>query len=488
MFYQGLLADEADLSWPKRWNGSMSSAAQTTKDRPAPARRWFAREASAMLALSGPLVLANIAQSAMTTTDLMMLGRLSPKALAAGALGYNLFLPLLLFGVGLVGAVAPLAASHVGANPGDAIGVRRIAHQSFLTALALAAPMWVVLWNAEALLIAFGEEPDLAQQAAVYLRGMLWALGPAFLFFAARSIFAALSRTGPTLLAGLLAVGVNAVANYALIFGKFGLPALGIFGSGLATFLSQCFMLLVLVFYGFVDPHLAQYRLFNTWWRVDGRGLRDLWRLGAPIGATIMFEVTIFAATVFLMGLIGAASLEAHAIAIQIASLAFMVPLGISQAATVRVGHAYGAGDAQGVSRAGWTALAIGLGFMVLSAMTMLVFPRLLMSGFIDVNALADAEVVALAATFLRIAALFQIFDGAQSVAAGMLRGVQDARTPMLLALFGYWGIGLPTGAFLAFKTSLAGEGLWIGLACGLACVSLSLIGRWRLRERAGFL
>jgi multidrug resistance protein, MATE family len=487
MFYQGVLADEVDLSWPKRWNGSMLQAVKPNGDIASPPRRWFAREAAATLALSGPLVVANIAQSAMTTTDLMMLGWLSPKALAAGALGYNLFLPLLLFGIGLIGAVAPLAASHVGANPGDAPGVRRIAHQSFLTALALALPMWAVLWNAKSLLIAFGEQPDLAEQAGIYLRGMLWALAPAFLFFAARSIFAALSRTGPTLLAGLLAVGVNALANYALIFGKLGLPALGIFGSGLATFLSQCFMLLVLVFYSFVDPHLARYRLFNSWWRVDRRSLGALWRLGAPIGGTITFEVTIFAASVFLMGLIGSASLEAHAIAIQIASLAFMVPLGISQAATVRVGHAYGARDAQAVSRAGWTALTIGLGFMVLSAMTMLLFPRFLMSGFIDVDALADAEIVALAGAFLRIAALFQIFDGAQAVAAGMLRGVQDARTPMLIALFGYWGIGLPTGAFLAFKTSLAGEGLWIGLACGLACVSLLLIARWRLRESAGF-
>jgi MATE family multidrug resistance protein len=456
-------------------------------ERRAPARLWLAQEIVATLALSWPLIVANIAQSAMTTTDLMMLGWLSPRALAAGALGFNLFLPMLLFGVGLTSAVAPIAASLIGADSRDVAGPRRAAHQSFISAIGLAVPMWAVLWNARNILLAFGEAPDLAALAAVYLHGLQWALAPAFLFFAARSVFAALNRTGPTLLAGVLAVGINAFANYALIFGKFGAPALGVFGSGMATFISQCFMLLVLVFYAFIDPHLARYRLFSGVWRVDWRRLKQLWRLGAPIGATIMFEITIFAASVILMGLIGAAALAAHAVVFQIASMAFMVPLGLSQAATVRVGHAYGARDAVGVSRAGWTALTIGLGFMVLSASTMLLFPKFLLSGFVDVEAVANADIVARAGVFLRVAALFQIFDGAQAVGAGMLRGVHDARTPMLIALFGYWGIGLPVGALLAFATPLSGVGLWIGLACGLACVSVLLLARWRLRERAGF-
>jgi MATE family multidrug resistance protein len=456
-------------------------------ERATPPHRWFMRESLAMVALSWPLIVANVAQSAMTTTDLMMMGWLSPKALAAGALGFNLFLPMLLFGIGLTSAVAPIVASLVGAHPADIVGPRLAAHQAFLSALALAAPMWAVLWHAKTILLAFGEEPDLAALAAAYLHGLQWALAPAFLFFAARSVFAALNRTGPTLLAGVLAVGINALANYLLIFGKFGLPTLGVFGSGLATFISQCFMLLVLVFYAFLDRRLARYRLFGGPWRIDWVKLRQLWRLGAPIGLTITFEITIFAASVILMGLIGAAALAAHAVVFQIASMAFMVPLGISQAATVRVGHAFGARDRGNVSRSGWTALAIGLAFMVLSASTMLLFPKLLLSAFVDVDAPANAEIVARAQAFLRVAALFQIFDGAQAVAAGMLRGVHDARTPMLIALFGYWGIGLPVGALLAFATPLAGVGLWIGLACGLACVSVLLLARWRLREQAGF-
>jgi multidrug resistance protein, MATE family len=455
--------------------------------RAAPPSSGYAREAAAMLALSWPLVVANVAQSGMTTTDLMMLGWLSPKALAAGALGFNLFLPLLLFGVGLTSAVAPIVARIVGADPSDAAGPRRAAHQAFISALIMALPMWMVLWNAERILIAFGEDPELAAMAATYLHGLQWALAPAFLFFTARSVFAALNRTGPTLLACVLAVGVNAAGNYVLIFGKLGLPALGVFGSGLATFISQCFMLIVLVLYAFIDPHLARHRLFAGSWRIDWAQLAQLWRLGAPIGMTITFEITIFAAAVFLMGLIGAGALEAHAAVFQVASLAFMVPLGVGQAATVRVGLAFGAQNRSGVSRAGWTALTICMGFMILSASTMLLFPRFLLSGFIDVNAPANAETVRLAEAFLRVAALFQIFDGAQAVAAGMLRGLHDARAPMFIALFGYWGVGLPVGAWLAFKTPLAGVGLWIGLACGLACVAALLIARWRLRERAGF-
>jgi multidrug resistance protein, MATE family len=465
----------------------MLQIVNTDQPRAAPPSAGFAREAAAMLALSWPLVVANVAQSGMTTTDLMMLGWLSPKALAAGALGFNLFLPLLLFGVGLTSAVAPIVARIVGAAPSDVAGPRRAAHQAFISALILALPMWALLWNAERILIAFGEDPELAALAASYLHGLQWALAPAFLFFAARSVFAALNRTGPTLLACVLAVAVNATANYVMIFGKLGLPALGVFGSGLATFISQSFMLMVLALYAFVDPHLARHQLFAGPWRIDWAQFAQLWRLGAPIGMTITFEITIFAAAVFLMGLIGAGALEAHAAVFQVASLAFMVPLGVGQAATVRVGLAFGARDRSGVSRAGWTALAICMGFMILSASTMLLFPRFLLSGFIDVDAPANAQTVQLAEAFLRVAALFQIFDGAQAVAAGMLRGLHDARAPMFIALFGYWGVGLPVGAWLAFKTPLAGVGLWIGLACGLACVAALLIARWRLRERAGF-
>jgi len=417
----------------------------------------------------------------------MMLGRLSPEALAAGALGFNLFMPLFLFGIGLVSAASPIAASLVGADSTDLVGPRRAAHQAFLSVVILVLPMWAILWNAQYILVAFGEEPGLAAQAGTYLHGYQWCLAPAFLFFAARSVFAALRRTAPTLIAGLVGVAINAALNYLLIFGKLGFPAWGVFGSGLATSLSQLAMLGLLVAYSFFDPLLRRHRLFSGVWRLHWESFAQLWRLGAPTGAMIAVEIAIFASTVLVMGLIGKAALEAHAMVFQIASLAFMVPLGVSQAATVRVGHAYGARDAGQVSRAGWTAFWMVLAFMGTSAATMLLIPRFLLSGFIDVSAPANAQVVAFALSFVQIAALFQIFDGAQAVGAGMLRGVHDARLPMLIAFFGYWVVGAPIGIYLAFRTPLSGLGLWIGLAVGLAFVAVLLLSRWRQKERAGF-
>ncbi|HYC25932.1 MAG TPA: MATE family efflux transporter [Roseiarcus sp.] len=464
----------------------MNQAVRTETLR-APSSPWLVREAAAAARLGWPLVLANIATNAMNVTDIMMLGWLSPGALAAGALGFNLYLPLLIFGIGVVSASAPIVARMIGADPRDREGPRRAAHHTFVSAIALCLPTWIVLWNSRAILIGLGEPAELATDAATYVHGLQWALAPNLFFFALRSVFSALDRPGPTLLAGVLAVAVNAFANWVFIFGRFGFPALGVFGSGMATCLSQTVMLLILAAYAFLDRHLSSYDLFGGPWRLDWRSLAEIWRLGAPIGATIVFEVSIFAASMLLMGLIGTASLEAHAIVFQIASFAFMVPLGLAQAATVRVGHAFGARDRRAISRAGWAPFGLVLAFMLIPAAAMLSLPGLLISPFVDIADPANGEIVVFARQFLIVAALFQLFDGAQVVTAGMLRGLHDAHAPMLIALAGYWGVGLPLGAALAFLTPLGGLGLWIGLASGLATVATMLIARWRLRERSGF-
>ena len=445
------------------------------------------REIVATFALSWPIVLTNLAMNLMTTTDVMLLGWLSPEALAAGSLGFNLYLPLMLFCIGIVGAAAPIAASRIGADASDTEGVRRIGHQALLGSLLLALPAWAILWNAAPILRAIGEPPELAASAGLYMHGLQWALAPAMLSFSTRSIFAALNRTGAVMAASLIAVVFNALANYALIFGHFGAPALGIFGSGLATSLSHLLMFSLLAGYSFLDPRLRTVGLFSRLWRPHAASLAQLWRLGLPIGATIAAEISVFSFSALAMGLIGPDAIEAHAIVIQIAATAFMVPLGLGQAASVRVGHAFGARDRVAVSRAGWTAFAMTMAFVAVSAGTMLAFPRLLISPFIATEAAANAAVVALALSFLRIAAIFQLFDGGQAALANMLRGVHDSRWPMIMALAGYWGIGMPTGLTLAFLTPLRGLGLWIGLAIGLATVALMLLGRWRGKERRGF-
>ena len=462
----------------------MSAAPQslrvTAADRP------LRRELGATFALSWPIILVNVAISLMTVTDIMMLGWLSPRALAAGALGFNLYLPPFLFGTGVVSALSPIAASMVGAGE-EAAALRRATHQALLSALLIALVTWFALWWTTDILKFIGEEPDLAQDAGTYMLGFQWSLAPSLLFFAARSAFFALERPRPILVAGLAAVAFNALANYALIFGRLGMPALGIFGSGLATTLSQTLMVVLLVAVSLIDPRLRRLQLFAFPWRVASREMTALWRLGLPIGGTIVAEVGVFASSTLLVGLIDRAALEAHTIALQIVSLAFMVPLGLGQAATIRVGHAYGAGDVAALRRAGWSAFGLTLVFALLSAATMLGAPRLLIAPFLDVAAPENQTAVAIATTLLGIAALFQIFDASQATLANMLRGIHDLRVPLLIALLGYWGVGAPVGLVLGFLTPLGAVGVWIGLALGLAVVAVLLLLRWIGKERRGF-
>ena len=454
---------------------------------PGAANARLRREIVATFALCWPIVLTNLAMNLMTTTDVMMLGWLSPEALAAGSLGFNLYLPMMLFCIGVVGAAAPIAAARIGADGRDRQGVRRIGQQALISSLLLALPVWSILWNAASILRAIGEPPDLAANAGLYVHGLQWAVAPLLLSFSTRSIFAALNRTGAVLAASLIAVVFNALANYALIFGHFGAPAWGIFGSGMATSLSHLLMFSLLASYSFLDPRLRPVGLFSSLWRPHAASLAQLWRLGLPIGATIAAEISVFSFSALAMGLIGPGSIEAHAIVIQIAATAFMVPLGLGQAASVRVGHAFGARDRAAVSLAGWTAFGMTMVFVAASAATMFAFPRLLISPFIATEAPANAAVVALALSFLRVAAIFQVFDGGQAALANMLRGVHDSSWPMMMALTGYWAIGMPIGLALGFLTPLRGLGLWIGLAVGLAAVALMLLGRWLGKERAGF-
>jgi MATE family multidrug resistance protein len=449
-------------------------------------RQAWLGEGRATLTLSWPIILTNLAQMALNTTDVVMMGRLGPDALAAGALGFNLYFPLCIFGIGVISAVAPMVAREVGARPSSVRDVRRTVRQGFWAATAITVPMWAILWFAEPILVAMGQEPALAAGAQNYVRGLQWAYLPFLFYLVLRSFVTALERPLWALLIVGAAVPLNAFAVWCLMFGRLGFPRLELFGAGLATSLVSATMFAGLAALTLRDRKFRRYHLFGRFWRADWPRFRGLWRLGLPIAATLVFEVSIFNAAVFLMGLVGPTALAAHAIAIQIASLTFMVPLGFSQAVTVRVGRAFGAGDTEGITRAGWTAYAMGVGFMALTACVMLFQPRLLIGAFLDLGRPENAPVVTLAATFLMFAALFQIVDGAQAVGAGMLRGLHDTRVPMFFAALGYWGVGLPLGVVLGFPVGLAGSGIWIGLAAGLASVAALMTVRWVMRERLG--
>lgn len=441
-------------------------------------------EIRATLSLAWPLVLTNLAQTAMTATDVMILGRVGPATLAAGALGTNLYFAPLIFGLGLMLATVPMMAREVGRRRNSVRDLRRTVRQGLWVAVLAALPIWALLWNGERVLLAMGQEPALAADAGHYLRALQWGLLPFFFYVVLRSFIASLERPGWATVVAFIGVIINLVGNLLLVFGHLGFPRLGIFGSGLATSIANFSMFLGMVLVVTLDRRFRRYHLFGRFWRPDWQRLRQLLWLGLPIAAMMAFETTLFNAAAFMMGLIGASSLAAYAVVIQLCSVSFMIPLGINQAATVRVGIAYGAHDPEAIARAGWTSYAMGVGFMALSALAMTTLPRPLLGAFIDVDSPANAEVVVLATGFLAVAALFQIVDGAQAVAAGMLRGLQDTTLPMLYAAIGYWGIGMPLSIALGFHFGFAGVGIWIGLSAGLAVVAVLLLARWLRRRR----
>jgi MATE family multidrug resistance protein len=456
--------------------------------RSANERRLWREEIRATVRLAWPLILTNVSQSLIQATDVLRLGWVGPRTLAAGMLGVNLYVTFLVFGMGLVMAASPMIARELGRRSHSVRDVRRTVRQTLWAAVTIAIPVWLVLWQAEPILRAMGEEPALAAEAARFVHAVQWGLLPALFYLVLRAFVAALEKPAWSLVVGMSGVAFNAIVNYGLIFGHFGLPRLGLTGAGIGSSCANLFMCLAMALVVVVHPRFRRYRLFGRFWRADWERYRAVWRLGLPIGVTLGLEIGIFTTAVFLMGLIGADAIAAHAVALQLAALTFMVPLGLSQAATVRVGLACGRSDGAGVARAGWTAFTLGVSFMSLMAMVMLAFPYRLVTLFLDPADPANAGVIPLAISYLFLAALFQIFDGAQSVGAGMLRGLHDTRLPMIYAAFGYWVIGLSTAVGLAFGLDWLGVGIWTGLAVGLAAVSVMLLTRWLRRERLGLI
>jgi MATE family multidrug resistance protein len=443
-------------------------------------------EIRATLALAWPLILTNLVQNLINATDVLLLGWAGARTLAAGTLGINLYMACFIFGIGVITGAAPIMAREIGARSYSVREVRLTVRQAMWCAAAITVPAWLVLWNAKAILIAIGQEPALAEGAQQMVRALQWGLLPALLYLVLRTFVATLERPIWALIVVAAAVLFNAVVNYALIFGKFGLPRLGLLGAGIGSSLANLFLFIGMAMVIGFHPRFRRYHLLGRFWQPDWARFRRIWSLGLPIGVTLALESWIFNAALMLIGLFGAASIAAHSVAIQLAALAFMIPLGIGQAATVRVGLAYGRRDRAAIGRAGWTALVLALGFMVLTAMMMLVLPRELIGLFLDPRDPANSGVFSLAVSFLFVAALFQIVDGAQVVGAGMLRGLHDTRVPMVYAAFGYWVVGLATGVGFAFGLGWRGLGIWVGLAVGLGVVAVLMIVRWMRREQLG--
>lgn len=441
-------------------------------------------EIRASLKLGWPLILTNLAQIALLTTDLIYLGRLGADELAAASLSISLYHTFMIFSLGLVSATIPMLSTVLGRRRHAVREVRRTVRQGLWTCVLICIPVWLILWHAEAILLLMGQDPHMAARSVELMRTLQWALLPYLGYIVLRSFLAAMERPAWTLFVAGAAIAFNALAGWLLIFGHWGLPQLGLAGAGIASTASSTLMFAGLAFLLARIKLFRRYRLLGRFWEVDLRRLAELWRLGIPIAITFTLETLVFYAAVMMMGMLGTTELAAHAIAMQIVSISFMVPLGFGQVATVRVGRAAGRGQWDDVRRAGWASYAMGVGFMGLAAVLLWLAPHALISLFVDTALPENAAVVAMAVQFLALAALFQLADGAQAVAAGMLRGLHDTRAPMVLAALGYWGLGVPAGAFLAFTVGWGGTGVWTGLATGLTIVAILLTLRWTHRSR----
>ena len=443
-------------------------------------------ELGATLRLSWPLAAANLLQMLTYAIDVIFIARLGEDQLAASALAIALFGLVLWALSGLTGAVAPVAAAELGERAPALRPVRRSVRMALWLAVFSGVAGIGICLLLGPLMHVTGQQAQITALAIEYNSLLVLSLIPMLFNNVLRSFVSTLDR--PIFATAIIAGGifVNALANYAFIFGNLGAPELGLQGAAVATILTTLTTLAAYVVAIRLDPRLHRYRVFGRWWSPDWPRLLHIVRIGTPIALTITAEAGIFGAAAFLMGNIGASQLAAHTVALQIAALAFQVPFGVGQAATIRVGYFYGARDADGMNRAGWTAIVVGTGFMAFTALLMIAIPKPLIAIYVDPWDPKNAVLVGFALQYIVIAAAFQLFDGMQAVAAGALRGLQDTRIPMWIAAFAYWVPGIGTALALGFYTPLEGVGVWIGLATGLTVAAALLGWRWHRREALG--
>jgi MATE family multidrug resistance protein len=455
---------------------------------PARSHHAWLMEARELLRLGVPLAATQLAQMTILATDTVMLGHFSKEALAAAALGNTIYFLVWLLGSGMPFAVSPVIAHVQGrhslkAKPCDQREVRIAVRMGFWSVAMVSLPLLAVLIFTKPVLLLLHQEPQLASDAAVFMSGLAWGLPFALGFQVLRSFSTALSRPAAPLVVIGIAVLWNAAFDYALIFGHFGFPRLGLFGAGIASASSNIFSFVAMLAVCLLVPALRRYHILHRFAHAHWPSFAELFRLGLPIGITMVFEVALFNGAALVMGTFGLASLAAHQIAITIPSLTFMIPLGIGLAATIRVGLAAGAGDTIAARRAGFTAIGMGALFMCVTAIVLMIWPREIAILWLPDDA-SNRDVLAFAVSYLHVAAAFQLMDGVQVTAAMSLRGLKDTRGPMWLAGASYWLAGAPVGIALAFWGHMQGMGIWLGLAFGLAVAAVTLTARFMLLSK----
>lgn len=423
--------------------------------------------------LAAPVALAQLGMMALGVVDVMMVGHLSKDALAAVSLGHTYTFGLMVIGMGALFVLDPLIAQAYGAR--DARRLSEALHRGVVLAVVLSLPLGVLFWAARPLLSALADQPTVVPTAHAYAKVIALGLPGFFLFLAVKQTLQAMSIVRPVMIAVAVGNVANVVLNYGLVYGELGFPALGAVGSGWASSICRWLMVVVIVLAG--RPALAE-----VWHRPTRAILRPgpygaMLTKGMQLGVQMALEVWLFTATSFLMMRIGVVAMGGHAVALNLASVSFMIPLGIGAAAATRVGQAIGRGDGDGARRAAFSALLLGAAVMLVAALGFVLFPRFLSGLYTD-----EPDVLRMAATLLPIAALFQVFDGTQAVACGILRGAGETRAPMVINFVGYWVLGLPTGLFAAFTLGMGPPGLWWGLTIGLLSCAVLLVG-WVARR-----
>ncbi len=433
----------------------------------------------AIAVLGLPLIGGHLAQFAIGLTDTVMLGWYGVEALAAVTLASSYFFVLFLFGGGFGLAVMPMVATAAAEE--DETSIRRSTRMGLWLSLLYGALTMPLLWWSYPILIALKQEPQTAAMASEYLRVAGWGLFPALLVMVLKSYLAALERTQIVLWITVAAALVNGVTNYALIFGNWGAPELGVMGAAIASVVTQAVSLVAVVVYAV--RVLPEHSLFQRFWRPDWEMWFRVLRLGVPIGLTLLAEVSLFATSAVMMGWIGQVPLAAHGIALNLASATFMVHLGLSNAATIRAGNALGRRDRAHLEKGAITVTAMSLVVSILTIILFLTCAEPLISLFMEPDNPQRPQILAIGSGLLAMAALFQLVDGAQVIALGLLRGLQDAKIPMVMAALSYWVVGIPASYYFGFVQDMEGIGIWLGLVLGLAFAGVLLMARFWMRS-----
>ena len=434
-------------------------------------------EIKEFLRLAIPLATAQLTQSLPGFFDTLMMGRLGSSTLAAGGLASLSFSAIILTAGGLIMAITPAIARAFGAK--DKNLLENIACQGLWLVLMLTILLTGIIFDNDFWMRVFGQTETTVIMAKIYLDIRLWDVFPALGLIWLRGVLSGLSQPGPIMLIVVIGGVFNILGNYALAFGQWGFPRLELAGLALATVITHWGMFLALIFYIFKHEPLLQSGIFQRQFSFKPHLFWQLIKLGFPMAIFSALEIGLFIVVTYLMGVLGTEVLAAHQIVLQTVAVIFMIPSGMSIAATVRVGQWLGKENWQGVQRAGALSIGVGSVFMMVMAMVLLLFPQFVIGLYLDQNDPANQPVMVLVAPMLTIAALSQIGDGVQKVAYGVLQGLQDTRLPMLLSIPAFWIIGLPLGYWLGFHLAWGGTGLWLGQSLGVAMAAIVFTRRF---------